>query len=370
MEQTPTEPSTQPSNDQSPNLQPPIANSSNRSKASHYIKYSLIGLGLLLVVVGPFWLFKQSAKNPEGTIKPQVETVKVGNIGEYSIFNLIAKDRGYFEKNYLAAEVKEYPSGPPAMADLLAGKVDFAVAADFVGVNNLFTNKDLRILAQVSTQDNFSVMARKDKAINEPTDLKGKKVALTKKSAGEFFLDRFLAVNGLSFDDVDLVDLPPTEIVSQLSSGAIDAAIIFEPHVYNLQRDLGDKLVSWSAQSSHKARGILYTTNSVIEAKPRVIERYLQSLVDAETFLKQSEAEARGVLANAMKYDPAYVDHIWPKFDFRIALDQELLLTMEDQAAYIISNQTTEQMSIPNYLDYIYFPGLEKIKPEAVHIVH
>src|SRR5690242_10446244 len=65
------------------------------------------------------------------------EKVRLGNIGEYSLFNLIAEENGYFKDKGLDADMTEYPSGPAAMADLTVAKVDIVVAAEFVGVSNI-----------------------------------------------------------------------------------------------------------------------------------------------------------------------------------------------------------------------------------------
>ena len=141
------------------------------------------------------WYFYIAKPQSSSIYSGKVNKINIGNVGEYSIFNLIARDKGFFLRNGLDAHIAEYSSGPPAVADLLAGKNDFAIGADFVGVNAIFTHPDLRIISQVSQQFSFSIIARKDKAIASPADLKGKRIGVTKNGAGEFFLGRFLNFN-------------------------------------------------------------------------------------------------------------------------------------------------------------------------------
>lgn len=43
---------------------------------------------------------------------------------------------------------------------------------------------------------------------------------------------------------------------------------------------------------------------------------------------------------------------------------------MEDEARWMIKNNLTSEKKTPNFLDYIYLDGLEKIKPESVNIIH
>jgi len=330
-------------------------------------------LALLLLGGGAFlayrWLGAAKTHDRPAYSGP-VQKIAVANIGEYSILNLIAKQKGYFVQNGLNAEITEYASGPPAMADLLAGKVDVAVAADFVGVVNIFSHPELRILSQLGSQDNFRIIARKDKGITSAEGLKGKTIGVTKKSAGEFFLGRFLSLHNLGLGDITEVDLAPAAMVTQLTNSQLDAVVTFEPHAYKLQNTLGDAIISWSAQGDERALAVSYTTDALVKDRPETIRRYLASLRDAQNFLRQNDAGARQILATAQNYDPAYVDYIWPKFDFRLSLSQELLLTMEDQARFVMANKLTAAAKVPNYLDYIYFKGLQAVQPEAITIIH
>ncbi len=298
-----------------------------------------------------------------------VEKITIANIGEFSIFNLIAEDRGYFSDRGLDAEMLDYSSGPPAVADLLAGKVDFAVAADFVGVRNIFSNKNLRILAQLNKHYTFEVIGRMDRGIAAPADLRGKKIGVTRKGVGEFFLGRFLSFNGLNLEDVSIFDLQAPDIVSQLNSGKIDAAVIFNPHAYELKKTLRGNAVFWSAQDDQRVYALLYGTEEFLRAHPDIAARYVSALFEAEKFLKENANQAKSILSEYTGYDTEYVDGIWPNFDFTLSLDQSLFLSMEDQARFIIDNSLVSDKDIPNYLNFIYFDALEGVSPARISII-
>jgi len=320
-------------------------------------------------VVAFLWLSHQANVATTSHSGPMDE-ITIGNVGEYSIFNLIARDEGYFKQNNLRANIIEYPSGPPAVTDLLAGKVNFAIAADFVGVTNIFQNPDLRILAQTSQQTSFGLIARKDKGISDPRDLKGKRVGVTKNGAGEFFLGQFLIVNGMSPSDISEVNLQPAALINGLNSGQLDAIVIFEPYVYNLTSSLGDKIIYWNVQGQQKTLAFSYTTKTYLRSHAAIVNRYVKSLVEAENFLTNNDTASRKLLAKDLQYSPAYVDYLWPKIDFHLSLAQPMLLYMEDEARFVIAGNVTAQKTVPNYLDYIYFPALQSAAPQEVTIIH
>ena len=83
----------------------------------------LLGL-ILFIIAGVWWGYQTDFKfipKPNEEVKDQkytgpAEKLRIGNIGEYSIFNLIAKEKGFFAENGIDAEIKEYTSGPAAIA--------------------------------------------------------------------------------------------------------------------------------------------------------------------------------------------------------------------------------------------------------------
>jgi len=324
----------------------------------------------VVIIAGYFFLFRQKNTAKQQVYQGPINKMRVGNIGEYSIFDLIAKDRGFFKENGLDVTINTYESGPPAVADLLAGNVDVAVAADFVGVRNIFTDSDLRILTQASRHRVFHMIARIDHGIRAPSDLKGKTIGVTKKGVGEFYLSRYLLYNNLSQNEVTIVDLTPTQMISRLETGKIDAIVIFDPHAYNLIKKLGSSVVHWSVQNNQDTFALAYSTNSFIQTHRDIIERYIRALLEASQWLKEHPQEAKADITRILHYEPAYIEYIWSNFNFNHGLDQALILTMEDQARFAIERGLTDKKQVPNYLNYIYFDALEKINPEAVTIIH
>ncbi|TKJ25747.1 MAG: nitrate ABC transporter substrate-binding protein, partial [Hadesarchaea archaeon B3_Hades] len=151
---------------------------------------------------------------------------------EYLVGSLVyvAENQGFFEKNGLEVTIKGYGSGKAAGDALIAGEADISTSADSVFVSNSFDHADLRVFGTVATAEVKELVARKDKGITTIDDLIGKKIGVTKKSGGEFALGTFLIFNGLSDQDVELVDLKPSEIVEAISNGDIDAAFTWDPN--------------------------------------------------------------------------------------------------------------------------------------------
>ena len=148
-----------------------------------------------VIIGGYFWLRQEQPEKYTGS----VEKITVAAFeGGASAPIYIAESQGFFENNGLDVTIKGYDSGKLPADILLADEADISTSADTVLVVNSFDNPDLKILGTVAFIRANGLIARKDRGINSPKDLVGKKVGVTTKSTGEFNLDVMLLFNGLS----------------------------------------------------------------------------------------------------------------------------------------------------------------------------
>ncbi len=173
--------------------------------------------------------------------------------------------------------------------------------------------------------------------------------------------------NGLSIDDVELVDLNPSGIVEAVINGDVDAGVTWDPNVYNMKEELGDNAVSWSVVESFYF--VLLTKEDWIENNPAAAKRFMKSVLEAEDYIKDNSEESKEFIKNRFDYESSYIDYSWPNQEFAVMLEQAMLITFEDQTRWRINQGLTDATEVPNYLDYIYIDALEEVKPEAIGII-
>ena len=328
-------------------------------------------ISILVIVLVCSWALAGCAGTESRDYSGSVEQLTLAAYaGDTGALVYIAQEKGYFTANGLDVTVKDYEAGKLAADALIAGEADICTSADFVLVSNSFEYTDLRVLGTVAVANLNELVARKQSGISQPADLKAKRIGVTRKSVGEFFLGTFLMFNGLSMEDVEIVDLTPSEIVEAISTGEIDAGFTWEPNIYDIKGRLGDDVISWPGQIGQDFYFIIITKEKFIQENPKTIERFLQALIQAQEFMTENEAEAKEFVATRFGYEPSYVDYSWERHQFAITLPQALVLVMEDQARWRIESRLTEATNIPNYLNYVYWEALERIKSEAVTLIH
>jgi NitT/TauT family transport system substrate-binding protein len=189
-------------------------------------------------------------------------------------------------------------------------------------------------------------------------------------SAGEFSLGRFLAFNGISMDEVELLDVGASDMEAAIGNGEVDAVMTWEPYVYEIKQRLGDEVVSWPGDNDQDSSFILITTEDWLAAHADTAERFLAALLQAEDYVLDHDNEARDFIAQRFGYDPVYWASVWPKYAFRARLSQTLIIAMEDEARWRIEiGSYGEVTEVPNYLEFIDFGPLDATRPDAIRII-
>jgi NitT/TauT family transport system substrate-binding protein len=87
-------------------------------------------------------------------------------------------------------------------------------------------------------RDGSAVMVHKDSGIWRTEDLRGKKVAVPNRYSNQrLLLFRSLKAAGMTFDDINLVEMPPPDMPAGLYSRAVDAISSGEPFMGQSELD-------------------------------------------------------------------------------------------------------------------------------------
>jgi NitT/TauT family transport system substrate-binding protein len=281
----------------------------------------------------------------------------------------IAEDQNLFEANDLNVEVKEYPTGVATTEALLKGEVEVAWTAELPFISRVFDKEKISIIAVSSRFSDQYLFGRKDHGIENVSDFKGKKMGVPRKTIAEFYLTRFLKLNGVKIEDVSLVDVKPPQSVEAITRGDVDGVVTWAPYTGQIGDKLADEAISWSVQSSQLGYGVIIVRNDWISGHVKTINHFLTALAQAERFINNNPETAKHILQKRLNYDDAFMDIFWSENQFPLLLDQSLITAMEDEARWMIENNLTTEKQVPDFLEYIHENALKEIKPEAVNII-
>jgi len=281
-----------------------------------------------------------------------------------------ASSEGFFLREGLDVTLVPFDSGAEAIAAMLNGKADFSTAADFVLVKNSFSRRELRVVASISRSDIHEVVARRDRSISEPKDLRGKRVAYAAGSGSQYYLSRFLVLNNLEQGSVETVPLKASELAGAVESGQVDAVAYWLPGAKQIRDQLGQNAVWWSAQVGQDTCVLLLTSKSVVDARPSVIERLVRALAQAGEVERTDPERVRALVARETGLDQAILAATWPGIRLGLTLDQALLMAFDAEAEWMLASGGLPQgTSAPNYLDLVYLQALDAVDTGAITII-
>lgn len=283
----------------------------------------------------------------------------------------VASDQGLFRDAGVDVVSQPFELGKDALQSLIDGKSDLAVVADTPFVFALLKGADIAMLAGISqSRRALAIVAHKDRGINEISDLSDKSIGVALGTNLPYFLDATLQAHGVPSDKVNLVDLRTHALTKVFEEGRVDAAVVFQPYLARLQAKMGKRIQVFYGEDIYAFRFILVGKPAYIDSHPQEVNKVLRALVAANQTIQANPAQARRSLGHALKIDDATMAQMFNPQDYRVSLDQAMLLALDDQSRWAMQKGLVETRPMPNYLDFMKYQNLESVLPTAVTMVH
>ncbi|WP_244653609.1 aliphatic sulfonate ABC transporter substrate-binding protein [Pseudomonas lutea] len=191
----------------------------------------------------------------------------------------------------------EFPSGLPLLEALNVGNVDISAdVADTVPIFAQAAKARLTYFAEESPSPSAqAIVVRSDSAIRQLSDLRGKKVAVTKAAGTHYLLIAALNKAGLSFGDIQPAYLSPADGRAAFENNKVDAWVTWEPFLTRVQRQLPTRTLTDGVGLASYKRYYL-TSTGYAQAHPGVLKRVYQQLRQAGGWIKSHPRDAAQVL--------------------------------------------------------------------------
>ncbi|KMK18320.1 ABC transporter [Pluralibacter gergoviae] len=239
------------------------------------------------------------------------ETVNIG-YQKANIFALL-KYRGTldetFKKQGIAVRWVEFPAGPQMLEGLNVGSIDLAATGDAPPAFAQAAKADLVYLGHSPANPKTeAIVVPENSAIKTVADLKGKRVGLNKGSDVNYLLVKALEEAGLTYKDITPVYLPPADARAAFQRGAIDAWVIWDPYLAEVETNA-------RARQIRNAEGLVphYTfylaSRKFAETAPDAAKQVLDELGKLSDWANAHQQDAAGILSASTGLDKG----IWQK---------------------------------------------------------
>lgn len=255
------------------------------------MKMSVIAFGIvgLFVIAGC-----SSSASSEG--KP--EEIRL-DYAYYSPTSLVLKEFGWLEEEFYEEDIEiEWTlsqGSNNALEFLNSDSIDFGSSAGGAALMSKANGAPIKNAYIYSKPEWTALVANPDSGIDSVKDLEGKTVAATLGTDPYIFLLRALNAEGISGDDVEIVNLQHGEGASALTSESVDAWSGLDPHMARLELETNADL--FYRNIDFNTYGFLNVREDFVEDYPDYVNRVIEVYEKAREWTLENQEEAATILA-------------------------------------------------------------------------
>ncbi|MGE2835335.1 glycine betaine ABC transporter substrate-binding protein [Mycobacterium sp. SMC-4] len=251
----------------------------------------------------------RSAQHGDGSDKP---TIRIG----YQTFpsgDLIVKNNKWLEEALPDYNIKwtKFDSGADVNTAFIAEELDFGALGSSPVARGL--SAPLNIPYKVAfildvAGENEALVVRNAAGIDNVAQLKGKRIGTPFASTAHYSLLAALHQNGLSANDVALIDLQPQAILAAWERGDIDAAYTWLPTLDQLRETGKDLITSRQlAEAGKPTLDLATVSDEFAAAHPEAVDVWRQQQVRALDVIQDDPKAAAAAIAAEVGLTPEEV---------------------------------------------------------------
>jgi NitT/TauT family transport system substrate-binding protein len=217
----------------------------------------------------------------------------------------IAEDQGYFAEEGLDVTLINVENPADRFVAMAGGQLNGLVTT--LDTLSQYCNADTPFktifgLDESSGGDGIVV----NPSITSVADLAGKSIGVSQGTVSNFFLEYILQANGMSGDDVTMVNMSQGDVPAALAAARIDAGVTWEPHL-SRSVDNGAVLLVDSSSTPGLIVDIAVLRQDVIDEHPEAAQGLLNAWNKSIDFWKANPDEAAAIMSEGLGsfYDSA-----------------------------------------------------------------
>jgi NitT/TauT family transport system substrate-binding protein len=215
----------------------------------------------------------------------------------------IAEQQGYFKKYGADVKLIWFANYSDSISALSTGQLDANSQTWSDTLGPLAKGLPLKVvLVNDNSAGNDAVMVGPD--IRTFSGLKGHTVALEQFSVSHFVLYTALARNGLTPQDVTVVNLSAGDAAAAFMSGRVDAAVVWNPWISLIEKSGRGRPLFTSKQMPGLIPDLLVAQSASIRTERSDLVGMIKAWFDTVAFIHEHPDQAVKIMAKVVGMDP------------------------------------------------------------------
>ncbi len=228
----------------------------------------------------------------------------------YNPVSMVLKEQGLLEKEFATDGIGilwvQTLGSNKALEFLNAGSIDFGSTAGSAALLGRINGDPIKSIYVYSKPEWTALVTRKDTPIAKITDLRGKRVAVTRGTDPHIFLVRALLSAGMTEKDISEVLLQHPDGKTALIRGDVDAWAGLDPMMAQAQVEDGARLFYRNKDAN--TYGILNSSEDFLSKYPDLTKRVLAVYDQARKYCLGNYDDEKRVFMDVTKLPAAVVD--------------------------------------------------------------
>jgi len=233
---------------------------------------------------------------------------------------IIADKLGYFKDEGLDVTNQLIESGPDIGPMVAGGSAPISIQTNFMDIILTSNNVGVKIVAPLAQiAGTQAVVGAKDLNLTRAKDLEGKTIGVPSGADVVIAINNMAKELGVDASKIKYVNLAPSDAVTALEKGDIDAMAAWEPFITKAIQGGGKFLFSGTKSELPDKKGdvnwmsvhtTLQVTDDFLEKNPNTIKAVLRALKRATDYINENREEAIKILAPELHLTEAELTEI------------------------------------------------------------
>lgn len=239
--------------------------------------------------------------------------INIGYISSYPEW-LINERQQIIESEFADEDIElnyvEFAYGVPAMEAVASGDIDFVITGDLPVITSISNGVGVQaIYSAIMDPYELAVVLPEGSEIAGITDLAGKSIGLPVGTDAHNFLGQLLAAADMTIEDITLVNLTASDLSAALTSGDIDAGVVWKPNATGIAEGINGTLTFESGSEetgNYIPLKLLSVRTAFAEENPELTARFVKAIDEIDTWIMDNLEETVSIMTEEQGVSDTY----------------------------------------------------------------